>query len=147
MRRECREPFPRRRLLRKPLVSDPGMHHGTCRDACQGRLPAVVGKTIPAFPANAQPAIWRIWQEAHNRRRKISNISQLPSTKYTWRDIYYKCLPSNRCCFKVTLLMCILLYAFISISINKNVLYSPMDDPVTFYNTLAAISYWFCFRI
>ena len=28
--RECRERFPRHRLQRKPLVSDPGMHHGTC---------------------------------------------------------------------------------------------------------------------
>ena len=30
MRRECRERFPRHRLQRKPLTSDPGMHHGTC---------------------------------------------------------------------------------------------------------------------
>ena len=30
MRLECRERFPRHRLQRKPLVSDPGMHHGTC---------------------------------------------------------------------------------------------------------------------
>ena len=30
MRRECRERFPRHRLQRKPLVSDPGMHHRTC---------------------------------------------------------------------------------------------------------------------
>ena len=30
MRRECQERFPRHRLQRKPLVSDPGMHHGTC---------------------------------------------------------------------------------------------------------------------
>ena len=30
MRRECRERFPRHRLQRKLLVSDPGMHHGTC---------------------------------------------------------------------------------------------------------------------
>ena len=30
MRRECRERIPRHRLQRKPLVSDPGMHHGTC---------------------------------------------------------------------------------------------------------------------
>ena len=29
MRRECREHFPRHRLQRKPLVSDPAMHHGT----------------------------------------------------------------------------------------------------------------------
>ena len=30
MRRECRERFPRHQRQRKPLVSDPGMHHGTC---------------------------------------------------------------------------------------------------------------------
>ena len=30
MRRECRDRFPRHRLQRKPLLSDPGMHHGTC---------------------------------------------------------------------------------------------------------------------
>ena len=29
MRRECREHFLRHRLLMKPLVSNPGMHHGT----------------------------------------------------------------------------------------------------------------------
>ena len=26
----CRERFPHHRLQKKPLVSDPGMHHGTC---------------------------------------------------------------------------------------------------------------------
>ena len=30
MRREYREHFPRHWLQRKPLASDPGMHHGTC---------------------------------------------------------------------------------------------------------------------
>ena len=30
MRQECRERFPRHQLQRGPLVSDPGMHHGTC---------------------------------------------------------------------------------------------------------------------
>ena len=30
MHHECRERFPRHRLKRKPLVSDPGMHHDTC---------------------------------------------------------------------------------------------------------------------
>ena len=30
MHRECRERFPFHRLQRKLLVSDPGMHHGTC---------------------------------------------------------------------------------------------------------------------
>ena len=30
MPQECRERFPRRRIQRKQLVSDPGRHHGTC---------------------------------------------------------------------------------------------------------------------
>ena len=30
MRRECRERFPRHWLQRKPVLSDSGMHHGTC---------------------------------------------------------------------------------------------------------------------
>ena len=30
MRRECRECFPCHQLQRKPLVSDPDMHYGTC---------------------------------------------------------------------------------------------------------------------
>ena len=30
MRRECRERFPRQQIQWKPLVSDAGMHHGTC---------------------------------------------------------------------------------------------------------------------
>ena len=71
MCQECRERFPRHRLQRKPLVSDPGMHHGTCVThvprCMSGSLtqPAVVGKAFPAFPMHAQSAILRIWQEAH----------------------------------------------------------------------------------
>ena len=57
------------RLQSKPLVSDPGMHHGTwsgtCRGACRDRWPMVAGKTFPAFMAHAQPTIFPIWQEAH----------------------------------------------------------------------------------
>ena len=30
MHRECLERFPRHRLQKKSLISDPGMHHGTC---------------------------------------------------------------------------------------------------------------------
>ena len=59
MPRECRERFPRHRFQRKPLVSDPDMHHGKCvtHDACRDRLPAEARNTFPAFPAHAQPAI------------------------------------------------------------------------------------------
>ena len=65
MRWNCRERFPRHRLQRKPLVSDPGMHHGTCVTHVawytSGSLTAVAGKTFPAFPTHAQPEIVRIW--------------------------------------------------------------------------------------
>ena len=65
MRRECQECFCRHRFQRKPLVSDPGMHHDTasrtCRDAYRGRYAAVAGKTCPAFPAHAPPTIFHIW--------------------------------------------------------------------------------------
>ena len=36
--------------------------------------PAVAGKTFPAFPAHAQPAILRIWQEAHG----ATNMDMVP---------------------------------------------------------------------
>ena len=62
MRRECRERFPTRRLQRKPLVSDPACITArasrTCREACRDRLPAVAGKTFPAFPAHAHPQFY-----------------------------------------------------------------------------------------
>ena len=49
--------FPLRLLQRKPLVSDPGMHHGTCVThvpwCMSGSLTCGSGKTFPAFPAHA----------------------------------------------------------------------------------------------
>ena len=54
MRRECRERFPRHRLQRKPLVSDPGMHHGTCVThvpwCLSGLLTRGVGENVPNIP-------------------------------------------------------------------------------------------------
>ena len=51
--------FPRRRFQRKLLVSDPGMHHGTCVThvpwCMSGSLTCGDGKTFPAFPAHAHP--------------------------------------------------------------------------------------------
>ena len=77
MRRECRERFPRHRLQRKPLVSDPGMHHGMCMThvpwCMSGSLTFGDGKTFPALPAHAQRAIFRIWLEAHGRCGSNSN--------------------------------------------------------------------------
>ena len=54
---------------RKPLVSDPGMHHGTCVT----HVPwCMSGKT---FPVHAQPAILRIWKEAHGWQSVLLFIS------------------------------------------------------------------------
>ena len=79
MRRECRERFPRHRL--ESLVSYPDMHHGAWplsdkkligflsdkSHACAVMHAGIAnaGETFPAFPAHEQPAILRIWQEAH----------------------------------------------------------------------------------
>ena len=54
MRREYRERFPRHRLQMKPLVSDPGMHHGTCVTqvpwCMSGSLTSGGGENVPSIP-------------------------------------------------------------------------------------------------
>ena len=63
--------FPTRRLQRKPLVSDPGMHHGTCVThvpwCMSGSLTCGGGENVPGIPSACAPAILRIWQEAHGK--------------------------------------------------------------------------------
>ena len=60
---------PRRRFQRKPLVSDPGMHHGTCVThvpwCMSGSLTCGDGENVPGIPGACAPAILRIWQEVH----------------------------------------------------------------------------------
>ena len=60
---------PRRQFQRKPLVSDPGMHHGTCVThvpwCTSGSLTCDDGENVPGIPGACAPAILRIWQEAH----------------------------------------------------------------------------------
>ena len=54
MRRECRERFPRHRFQRKPIVNDPGIHHGTCVThvpwCMSGSLTRVGGENVPDIP-------------------------------------------------------------------------------------------------
>ena len=61
--------FPRRRFQRKPLVSDPGMHHGTCVThvpwCTPGSLTCGDGENVPGIPGACAPVILRIWQETH----------------------------------------------------------------------------------
>ena len=54
--------FPRARLQRKPPVTDPGMHCGTCGThvpwCMSGSLTRGGGETFPAFPAHAHPQFY-----------------------------------------------------------------------------------------
>ena len=54
MRRECRERFSCRRLQRKPLVSYPSMHHGTCVSHVPWCMSAPLtrggGENVPGIP-------------------------------------------------------------------------------------------------
>ena len=60
---------PRRRFQRKQLVSDPGMHHGTCVThvpwCMSGSRTRGVGENVPGIPGACAHAILTIWQEAH----------------------------------------------------------------------------------
>ena len=72
--------FPHRRFQRKPLVSDPGMHHGTCVThvpwCMSGSLTCGDGENVPGIPRACAPAILRIWQEAHGTRRHTDDKFQ-----------------------------------------------------------------------
>ena len=57
MCRECRERFPRHRLQRKPLVSDAGMHHGTCVTHAHTMMHVGIANLV-----------WRGWCSRHSRR-------------------------------------------------------------------------------
>ena len=76
---------PRRRFQRKPLVSDPGMHHGTCVThvpwCMSGSLTCGDGENVPGIPGACAPAILRIWQEAH------ASISFDELTHWGWDQV------------------------------------------------------------
>ena len=61
--------FPHHWLQRKTLVSNPGMHHGTCVTHVPWWMPESLvpdgGENVPGIPGACAPAIFRIWQEAH----------------------------------------------------------------------------------
>ena len=67
-----------------PEASDPNMHHGTCVTHVPWCMPGSLtsgflwsrrrGKTFPAFLAHAQPAMLRIWLEAHGEMRHAQEL-------------------------------------------------------------------------
>ena len=81
MRRECRERFPRHRLERKPLVSDPGMHHGTCITHVPWCIPGLLtrggGENVPGIPGAC--ATRNFTYLARGPWRHLSNFVKPPS--------------------------------------------------------------------
>ena len=83
--------FPRRRLQRKPLVSDPGMHRGTCVThvpwCMSGSLAPGGGENAPGIPGACALAIFRICQEAH---RMHKNGNKTPDfLGHVWNNWQY----------------------------------------------------------
>ena len=70
--------FTRHRLQRKSLVSDPGLHHGTCVThvpwCMSGSLTRGGGENVPGIPA-----ILCVWQDAH--AQYVVDISKICLTK------------------------------------------------------------------
>ena len=73
--------FARRRFQRKLLVSDPGMHHGTCVTHVPWCMPGSPtcgdGENVPGIPGACAPAILRIWQEANGVVREQTITRQV----------------------------------------------------------------------
>ena len=61
--------FPRGRLQRKPLVSNPDMHHDTCVThvpwCMSGSISRGGGENVPGITSACAPASLPIWQMAH----------------------------------------------------------------------------------
>ena len=70
-------------------------------DAYRDRQPAVAGKTFPAFPAHAQPAILRIWQEAH-AGCWLQSCTCFPWGFRGWRWFRTLCIQTSFKSFKLT---------------------------------------------
>ena len=93
--------FPRRRFQRKPLVSDPGMHHGTCVThvpwCMSGSLTYGDGENVPGIPGACAPAILRIWQDAHGHGWSLlcfiavryGSVDMPQSAKVAWHCASY----------------------------------------------------------
>ena len=98
MRRECRERFPHHRWLAIPTCitvvrhARAVMHVGITK--LWFPLKSVVGKTFPAFPACAQTALLRIWQEVHAGTPK-GDFAFLPFYPHTERHVHTHIYPSH----------------------------------------------------
>ena len=93
MRREWRERFPRHRFQRKPLVSDPSMHHCTCVThvpwCMSGSLTRGVGENVPVIPGACATRIFTYLARDPCTRHKRFDISNFQTILYDeWYSFY-----------------------------------------------------------
>ena len=91
-----------------PQVSDPDMHQGTCVTHVPWCMPGSLtsnflwsrrrGKTFPAFPAHAQPAILRSWQEVHGSLMVLTHWCLV--TKMSCKELESSSEAMNNVCCK-----------------------------------------------
>ena len=81
---------PRLLFQRTPLVSDPGMHHGTCVThvpwCMSGSLTLGGWENVPGIPGACAPTILRIWQEAYDTYETKHQYSHNLRQWYTHHD-------------------------------------------------------------
>ena len=115
MRWKCRERFPRHRLQRKPLVSDAGMHHGTCVThvpwCMSGLLTRGGGENVPGIPsacatrnftylarATVSVTKWLCWNPKEYWSNRLVHIEN--KTKQTSQGVFYFFMVSLRHIFR-----------------------------------------------
>ena len=88
MHRECRERFPRHRLQRKPLVSDPVRHHDTCVThvpwCMSGSLTRGGGENVPGIPGACTTRDFTYLEKAHGLL--LDGIKPLTDLMLTYRQ-------------------------------------------------------------
>ena len=107
MSREYRERFPRHQFQRKPLVSDPGMHHGTCFThvpwCMSGSLTCGDGESVSGIPGACETRHFAYLVRGPFRRRNdiFSHWSiqlQWPFSMVSYRYQILYMPPQLSCC-------------------------------------------------
>ena len=80
MRRECRERFSHHRLQRKPLVNDPGMHHGTY----ETHVPWCMSWSLTRGGAENVPGIPGAWAT-----RNCTHLVRSPLMRFHYKKLIF----------------------------------------------------------
>ena len=83
--------FPRRRLQRKPLVSDPGMHHATCYPRLRGKRSRHSRRMRTHSFTYLARGPWPSTVSTYDKGRNIYNVFS------HWLSFGYKTGPSAKC--------------------------------------------------